>query len=76
MVSITQDQFELPGPNRSHRCYMTPPARNSVTAAKSCCCFAVEAARVLVAHLILASAYIHANGLSMEVSLLVEQVTR
>ncbi|KAK2765450.1 hypothetical protein FQN54_008303 [Arachnomyces sp. PD_36] len=62
MIPSILDQFELQGPNGCHRCYVTSPARSSVTAAKSCYLFTIETARALVSQLILAVAYTHARG--------------
>lgn len=62
MVPIVQDQFELQSPNGFHRCYVTSPAQGSVATAKFCDLFTVETARVLVAQLVLAVAYIHSRG--------------
>ncbi|KAF3481853.1 uncharacterized protein GIQ15_04612 [Arthroderma uncinatum] len=62
MIPTILDEFELQGPNGRHRCYVTAPVRSSVGAAKFCCCFAIEAARALIAQLVLAVAYTHAQG--------------
>ncbi|KAB8270304.1 kinase-like protein [Aspergillus minisclerotigenes] len=50
MIPIIQDRFEIQGPNGCHKCYLTPPAQSST-------------ARALVAELVLAVAYIHAQGI-------------
>ncbi|EGC45698.1 protein kinase [Histoplasma capsulatum var. duboisii H88] len=62
MIPTIQAQFERQGPNGCHRCYVTAPARSSVAAAKFSCCFEIEAARALVAWLVLAVAYTHVRG--------------
>ncbi|KKZ61738.1 hypothetical protein EMCG_03767 [[Emmonsia] crescens] len=77
MVPVVQDRFELQGPNGCHRCYVTSPAQSSVAAAKFCDLFTVETARVLVAQLVSAVAYIHFRGVvhgAMFDALSVEQV--
>ncbi|KAJ0425961.1 kinase-like protein [Aspergillus carlsbadensis] len=62
MVPLTYDDFDIPSPNGSHKCYVTSPARCSVAAAKFASLFSIEAARALAGQLVLAVAYIHAQG--------------
>ncbi|KAE8310745.1 hypothetical protein BDV41DRAFT_590124 [Aspergillus transmontanensis] len=52
MIPIIQDIFEIQGPNGCHKCYIAPPAQSSA-----------DCARALLAELILAVAYIHAQGI-------------
>lgn len=61
MIPKLLDHFEVEGPNGCHSCYVTSPARSSVDAALPIC-FTVKTARVLVARLIMAVAYIHSKG--------------
>lgn len=62
MMPIVQDQFDIEGPNGSHSCFVTFPAQSSVATARFSRVFKIETARALVAQLILAIAYIHAQG--------------
>lgn len=61
MIPRIQDQFEIHGRNGSHRCLATTPAQSSVAAANSARLFPIEVARALVAQLIMAVSYIHAQ---------------
>jgi serine/threonine protein kinase len=45
-IPVIHDQFRLQGPNGDHRCSVMSPTRSSLAAAKSCCCFPMESARV------------------------------
>lgn len=63
MIPIIQYQFEIKGPNGCHRCYVTSPAQSSVAAAHFSYLFTIETARVVVAQLVLAVAYIHQKGI-------------
>lgn len=63
IIPIIQDRFEIQGPNGCHKCYVTPPAQSSVAAASFSHLFKIETARALVAELVLAVAYIHAQGI-------------
>ncbi|KAK2873820.1 hypothetical protein FQN49_002044 [Arthroderma sp. PD_2] len=62
MIPILRDQFELQGPNGCHRCYVTSPAQSSIAEASLFRLFAIKTTRALVAQLILAVAYTHAQG--------------
>ena len=61
MISMLEDHFEVEGPNGRHRCYVASPARSSVDAALPIC-YTVETARVIVAQLLMAVAYLHSSG--------------
>ncbi|KAM5486096.1 hypothetical protein MaudMau93_005170 [Microsporum audouinii] len=62
MIPLIRDQFELEGPNGSHRCFVTSPARCSLDDAQDSDCFPLETARVLVAQSLMVVAYIHSRG--------------
>lgn len=62
MIPLIRDQFELEGPNGSHKCYVTSPARSSLGDAQDSDCFPVETARVIIAQLVMAVAYLHTQG--------------
>lgn len=66
MVPLIQDRFDLHGPNGIHPCYVTTPARCSVSSAKDGSyerVFQASTARSLIAQLVLAVEYIHAKGI-------------
>lgn len=59
------DEFVLDGPNGTHRCLVTVPARMSVAEAKdvsSSRLFQLPVARAIVAQLVQAVAFLHARG--------------
>ncbi|KAM5440949.1 hypothetical protein MferCBS31731_004088 [Microsporum ferrugineum] len=62
MIPLIRDQFELEGPNGSHRCFVTSPARCSLDDAQDSDGFPLETARVLVAQSLMVVAYIHSRG--------------
>lgn len=62
MIPLIQDQLELRGPNGSHKCYVTSPARSNLDDAQDSDCFITETARVIAAQLIMSVAYLHARG--------------
>jgi serine/threonine-protein kinase SRPK3 len=65
MIASVQDRFVLYGPNGIHPCYVTAPARCSVSGAKDGSykrLFQAGTARSLIVQLVLAVEYIHARG--------------
>ncbi|KAE8313934.1 kinase-like protein [Aspergillus transmontanensis] len=65
MIPLIQDRFVLHGPNGTHPCYVTTPARCSVSGSKDGSykrLFQADTARSLVAQLVLAVEYTHAAG--------------
>ncbi|KAE8337293.1 hypothetical protein BDV24DRAFT_177805 [Aspergillus arachidicola] len=67
MVPLILDSFQIQGPNGTHTCYVTSPARMSLSDAKDGSyirLFKLEVARVLAAQLAVAVEYIHTQGLA------------
>ncbi|KAL4820401.1 kinase-like protein [Aspergillus spinulosporus] len=65
MVPSTLDRFTIHGPNGDHACYVTAPARASLSALKDGSwvrLFQLDVARALAAQLVLAVDYVHAQG--------------
>ncbi|KAK9238400.1 kinase-like protein, partial [Lipomyces kononenkoae] len=65
MIPLIQDRFVLHSPNGIHPCYVTTPARCSLSDAKNGSykrLFQANTARSLVVQLVLAIEYIHARG--------------
>ncbi|KAJ5577602.1 uncharacterized protein N7459_006566 [Penicillium hispanicum] len=67
MLPLILDSFKIQGPNGTHACYVTSPARMSLSDAKDGSyirLFSLEVARALAAQLALAVEYLHAQGLA------------
>ncbi|OOF99309.1 hypothetical protein ASPCADRAFT_512029 [Aspergillus carbonarius ITEM 5010] len=67
MIPLILDSFKIQGPNGTHACYVTSPAWMSLSDAKDGSyirLFRLEVARALVAQLVIAVGYIHAQGLA------------
>ncbi|KAJ5139328.1 uncharacterized protein N7515_004176 [Penicillium bovifimosum] len=65
MIPSVLDRFEIRGPNGTHPCYVTIPARMSLSDAKDGSynrLFQLEVARALGAQLVLAVEYVHSQG--------------
>ena len=65
MIIPVLDQFKIKGPNGTHACYVTVPARTSLSEAKDASynrLFQLEVARALAAQLVLAVEYVHTQG--------------
>ena len=62
LISTIYGQFDVEGPNGHHKCYVMSPAQSSVATAKFPRYFQLETARVVVAQLVLAVAYVHGQG--------------
>lgn len=65
MIPTILDIFRIQGPNSTHACYVTRPARISLSDAKEWLyvrLFRLEIARALVAQLAIAVEYIHTRG--------------
>ena len=65
MVPSLLDKFTIHGPNGEHACYVTAPARASLSALKDGSwirLFQLDVARSLAAQLVLAVDYVHARG--------------
>ncbi|CAP93531.1 Pc16g08610 [Penicillium rubens Wisconsin 54-1255] len=65
MIPLMIDRFEIQGPNGTHPCYVTAPARMSLSEAKDASynrLFQLEVARALSAQLVLAVDYVHSQG--------------
>ena len=65
MIPSVLDKFEIQGPNGIHPCYVTIPARMSLSEAKDASynrLFQLEVARALAAQLLLAVEYVHSQG--------------
>jgi serine/threonine protein kinase len=62
MLPLIHGEFEIQSSNGSHRCYVTSPARCSIAAAKLTTLFSLESARAIAGQLVLAVAYVHAQG--------------
>src|ERR1700733_2575098 len=60
------DEFDIQGPNGTHRCLINPPARASISAVKDASnkgeLFHLHVARVIIGQLIQAVAYLHSRG--------------
>lgn len=66
MVPSILDRFTVQGPNGEHACYVTPPARASLSALKDGSwvrLFQLDVARALAAQLVLAVDYVHSQGI-------------
>lgn len=66
MVPSILDRFTIHGPNGSHACYVTAPARASLSQVKDGSwirLFQLNVARSLAAQLVLAVDYVHAQGI-------------
>lgn len=66
LVPVVLDRFNVQGPNGSHGCLLTAPARCSLRDAREASfvgLFQLDVARSLAAQLALAVAYIHEQGL-------------
>jgi hypothetical protein len=66
LIPTVLDCFNIQGPNGSHTCFVTAPARCSLSdtrEASVCGLFQLEAARSMAAQIALAVAYIHEQGL-------------
>ncbi|CRK32191.1 hypothetical protein BN1723_003855 [Verticillium longisporum] len=67
LIPLVLDRFELTGPNGTHSCLVTTPARCSlVEALKDYDLFPLNAARSLAAQLIIAVAHIHLGNLLLQ----------
>ncbi|KAJ9192489.1 hypothetical protein DTO164E3_8318 [Paecilomyces variotii] len=67
MIPSVLDTFNVQGPNGSHLCYVTVPARTSLSGAKDGSwkrLFQLDVARALAAQLTIAVEYIHARGVA------------
>ncbi|CAG7918853.1 unnamed protein product [Penicillium olsonii] len=67
MVPSILDRFTIHGPNGIHACYVTAPARASLSGVKDGSwirLFQLDAARSLAAQLVLAVNYVHAHGIA------------
>ncbi|PWY89710.1 kinase-like protein [Aspergillus sclerotioniger CBS 115572] len=65
LIPLILDTFKVQGPNGTHACYVTSPARMSLSDSKDASYFRIfrlEVARALVAQLVLAVEYIHGQG--------------
>ncbi|KAJ5385664.1 hypothetical protein N7509_008205 [Penicillium cosmopolitanum] len=65
MIPQVLDSFEIRGPNGTHPCYVSIPARMSLSDAKDASynrLFQLEVARALAAQLALAVEYVHSQG--------------
>ena len=65
MIPSVLDRFEIQGPHGTHPCYVTIPARMSLSEAKDASynrLFQLEVARALAAQLVLAVEYVHSKG--------------
>jgi serine/threonine-protein kinase SRPK3 len=56
------DEFDIQGPNGTHRCFINPPARTSISAVKEASLFQPNVARVIIGQLVQAVAYLHSRG--------------
>ena len=61
-VPVLLDEFEVNGPNGSHRCYTTTPARCDLREVSFSRLFPLEVARALSGGLAMAIAYMHGQG--------------
>ncbi|OJJ42601.1 hypothetical protein ASPZODRAFT_20370 [Penicilliopsis zonata CBS 506.65] len=62
LISIPLDEFELHGPNGTHPCYTTLPARCNLREISFSRLFPLEVARALVGGITTAIAYTHSRG--------------
>ncbi|KPM43731.1 hypothetical protein AK830_g2819 [Neonectria ditissima] len=65
MIPVVLDRFEINGPNGTHPCLVTVPARCSLRASKEASkfrMFQLEVARALATQLLLAISFIHSQG--------------
>lgn len=65
MIPMSIDRFNIEGPNGSHPCFVTTPARCSLMDAKEASgprLFPLDVARSLAAQLVLAVCFIHSRG--------------
>lgn len=65
MIPLVLDSFNIQGPNGTHACYVTIPARMSLSEAKDESynrLFQLEVARALAAQLAIAVEYVHSQG--------------
>lgn len=65
MIPSVLDSFKIHGPNGTHLCYVTTPARMSLSEAKDASynrLFQLEVARALAAQLVIAVEYVHSQG--------------
>jgi serine/threonine protein kinase len=62
MLPLIHDEFEVQSSNGSHRCYVTSAAMCSIATAKFTSLFSLESARAFAGQLVLAVAYVHAQG--------------
>ena len=61
-IPIPLDEFEVTGPNGTHPCYTTTPARCNLREVSFSRLFPLDVARALLGGLILAVAYMHSQG--------------
>ncbi|KAJ5933106.1 hypothetical protein N7516_007595 [Penicillium verrucosum] len=65
LIPSVLDRFEIQGSNGTHPCYVSTPARMSLSEAKDASynrLFQLEVARALAAQLVLAVEYVHSQG--------------
>jgi len=65
LIPSLLDQFSLQGPNGQHQCFVSEPFRCSLAMSKYASTkqlFPLEAARAIVAQLILGTKFLHCNG--------------
>lgn len=65
MIPMVIDRFSLQGPNGTHPCFVTVPARCSLIDAKEASemlLFQLDVARSLAAQLVMAVSLVHAQG--------------
>ncbi|GAT23254.1 hypothetical protein RIB2604_01703920 [Aspergillus luchuensis] len=66
LIPTFSDIFNIQGPNGNHTCFVTRPARMSLSDAKNgswISLFQLEVSRAIVAQLIIAAQYIHSQGI-------------
>ena len=56
------DEFDIHGPNGTHRCYTMTLARSALSTATEVGMFPLDVARALAARIALAVAYVHSRG--------------
>ncbi|PYH31868.1 kinase-like protein [Aspergillus neoniger CBS 115656] len=61
-IPVPLDEFEVTGPNGTHPCYTTTPARRNLREVSFSRLFPLDVARALSGGLILAVAYMHSQG--------------
>lgn len=65
MIPLIFDRFNIRGPNGTHACYVTIPARMSISEAKDESynrLFQLDVSRALAAQLAIAVEYVHSQG--------------